>query len=286
MTAREIYEYGLIHQNKVEAPSLEMEQYNFFINDAINAVLNKTYNFFNLDQIRTDQLQTLHRSVAVDINGTVGTPSVVTGDVTQMYNTPTIPIIPTSRGIKFLLPINYHHLLSCTVFYRSTTNQKWCAENEVIDYTVKRATSDMLAAIRNNHYNMPSFKTPYYHITDNPAANSFLVNSNNKPGVNNAEIEIITGNRHRTFEFSRIEIDYLKEPEKIILTYEQAYDDIIPGSPQDTSQVLEFPTFMCYTIASEFAARIATNAGDLNRAGAIATLANTIAPPAGMGGGQ
>ena len=44
MTARELYEYALIECNKLEAPSLLLEDYNYFINKAVQQYINTIYN--------------------------------------------------------------------------------------------------------------------------------------------------------------------------------------------------------------------------------------------------
>ena len=41
MTARQIYEYALIELNKVEAPSLLLEDFNYLFNKAIYQFINK-----------------------------------------------------------------------------------------------------------------------------------------------------------------------------------------------------------------------------------------------------
>ena len=43
MTSNQMFEYALIELNKVQAPSLLLEDYNYFINKAINQYINKIY---------------------------------------------------------------------------------------------------------------------------------------------------------------------------------------------------------------------------------------------------
>lgn len=68
MTDKEIYEYMLIELNKVEAPSLLLEDYNYFINKAINNYVNKRYNLYDTSQQTTDDLQVLTGTVEVTID--------------------------------------------------------------------------------------------------------------------------------------------------------------------------------------------------------------------------
>jgi len=62
MTARELYEYALIEVNKIEAPSLLLEDYNYFINKAVQQYINKVYNRYDINQQSTDDLKVLKTS--------------------------------------------------------------------------------------------------------------------------------------------------------------------------------------------------------------------------------
>ena len=49
MTARQLFDYALIELNKVQAPSLLLEDYNYFINKAVNQYINKRYNIYDIN---------------------------------------------------------------------------------------------------------------------------------------------------------------------------------------------------------------------------------------------
>jgi len=49
MTARQIYEAMLVELNKVEAPSLLLEDYNYFLNKAISQYINLNYGVYDMD---------------------------------------------------------------------------------------------------------------------------------------------------------------------------------------------------------------------------------------------
>lgn len=66
MTAREMYEYALIELNKLEAPSLLLEDYNYFINKAVQQYINLVYAKFEVDQQSTDDLRVLRASAILD----------------------------------------------------------------------------------------------------------------------------------------------------------------------------------------------------------------------------
>jgi len=59
MTARQIYEAMLVELNKVEAPSLLLEDYNYFLNKAISQYINLNYGVYDMDQQRSDNLRVL-----------------------------------------------------------------------------------------------------------------------------------------------------------------------------------------------------------------------------------
>ena len=59
MTCREMYDYALIELNKVEAPSLLLEDFNYFMNKAVQQYINKVYNRYDINQQSSDDLRVL-----------------------------------------------------------------------------------------------------------------------------------------------------------------------------------------------------------------------------------
>jgi len=281
MTAREAFDYMLIEQNKTEAPSLQLEQYNYYINKAINWYINTRYNTYDVNQQATDDLQVLTSTVTVNIDPTTNTAvaTTSTGNITDNYANPAFPVVNTGIGRKFLLPDNYFRLLNCIVCVTSNIDQRQCTEGYVLCNGAKRLTADMYQNIIQNAYLRPKYNRPYYYITDNPAAKSRIPGTHIKPGSNNAEIELRTGD-HPTFSFTAVSIDYLRVPALVTLTYEEAFSDIIAGSTADTSQVLEFPDYICFEILNKFSEFIAANAMDLQRASTITQTNQSIGSPA------
>ena len=62
MKAKQVFEYALVELNKREAPSLLLEDYNYFINKAINQYINKMYNLYDINQQKSDDLRVLKGS--------------------------------------------------------------------------------------------------------------------------------------------------------------------------------------------------------------------------------
>jgi len=284
MTAKQVLDYSLIEQNKIESPSLEIIQYNYFFNKAIDNVLKLNYGYYDINQLQTDKLYTLKKRVTIliDMNNLEGTVVMDTGNPLNSYSTTTLPITLTERGIKFLLPDDYWHLLSAKVVMQPKTNGSSGSCNtgpgSRIERALKRGTSDLLVASLNNAYNRPAIfgrsgpGIVYYEITDNPQPPSHIPFSNSVPGVNNGEIEVITGLRHNNLDFYSVVFDYIKVYDVINLTEEQLFLDVEPGGPDDISQVMEFTNSVCRDIITELSKQLAGNAKEADKLQIVSAL--------------
>lgn len=108
MTAKQVFEYTLVELNKKDAPSLLLEDYNYFINKSINQYINRMYNAYEMNQQKTDDLRVL-KSTAVlkpSLNDDY-TGSNLFGNVYEVN-----------------LPDDYLHILGCTVEYKLKKNYK------------------------------------------------------------------------------------------------------------------------------------------------------------------
>lgn len=224
MTCRELYEFALIEVNKLKAPSLLLEDYNYFINKAVQQYMNTVYNRFDINQQSNDDLRCLtHRKEYVGSN------KVVT------------------------LPVDYVHLLSCIVTMVPPTNKKNCAaEKQEIKIAAKRLTSDTFAGVLNNYYHRPSEKRPYYILRSSETLVDKNYTEDRKANRYDSLLEIHCGKGNIT----KIEIDYIRAPQKIELTDEDIY------SIEDTSSELEFPDYVCFEIVNIFTRLLMENAGD------------------------
>lgn len=108
MTARQLFEYALIELNKVQAPSLLLEDYNYFINKAINQYINKVYNVYDVNQQKSDDLRVL-KSTAILI-------PAVNNDYSGsgLFN----------ATYEVNLPDDYLHILNCLVEYKVVKDYK------------------------------------------------------------------------------------------------------------------------------------------------------------------
>ena len=264
MTERDLYDAALIEINKLEAPSMLLEDYNYFINKAIQQYINKAYNRYEINQQATDDLQTLKRSVSIPVNAFTGTG------------------LPNELYYYFsVLPEDYLHMLNCVVkfdlgssFKGACTSNSFGTNNA---YVARKLTSEIYPTIINNAYFKPSYKTPYYTITElseNDILIEGIVNSNSKIITADYLIDNILGEKKesstdwqggkiiniRCGNDSRkvptmIYVDYLRTPKKVNLT-----EEMLEG--EDTSNIMEFPDYICYEIINEFVKLILENTSD------------------------
>ena len=290
MTARELYEYALIELNKLEAPSLLLEDYNYFINKAVQQYINLVYAKLEIDQQSTDDIRVLKASTVLK--------------PVKLYENPSYSHLANGmfKSSYYVdLPEDYMHLLNCIVEYKvGVSNFKCYNKGDMVYFAARKLTPDMYTQVLNNAYMRPMYKRPYYYLTNINTANnivtnpsmdtaildankennetpSALVDSNNVPGDRLANpsivrLELRYGTDDGVFVPNNIYVDYLKSPMYIRLTQEQI------NSTLDYSQVLEFPDYVCFEIANIFVRLLMENASD-PRLQTNIPINNTIAAP-------
>lgn len=285
MTIRELYDYALIEMNKVEAPSLLLEDFNYFMNKAVQQYINKVYNRYDINQQSSDDLRVLKATAQLDAHKEI--------------------IGKVANKDKFVysvtLPNDYMHILNCIVEFEVKEPFKCYNSGDHIDFPARRLTADMAAGILHNVYMKPDYKRPYFYINnvnlpikvdrqnffdenyDNPTFPSGIDNTDSYNGntmadtsskvdenrtdskkpadtrLSNASevrLEIRFGEDDRVFKPYKVYIDYIKAPMFIRLTY----DDIT--STVDPTRVLEFPDYVCFEIVNEFVKLLMENASD------------------------
>lgn len=275
MTARELYEYALIECNKLEAPSLLLEDYNYFINKAVQQYINLVYNRYDMNQQSTDDLRVLKTSTVVELR------PAQQNETGLFTNTDLF-----GKSYIAELPKDYLHMLNCIVEYNPTKNFKCYEKDDPVQFAARRLTSDMFSGILNNAYMRPMYKRPYYYINNFNQQNPELpTNSDMDEQIPNAPevltdgygedttvdsvrkigrnanvtkvlLEIRFGKDDTLFKPSKAYVDYLKGPQYIRLTQAQIDMTI------DTSQVLEFPDYVCFEIVNIFTKLIMENSSD------------------------
>lgn len=299
MTVRDLYEYALVELNKLEAPSLILEDYNYFINKAVQQYINLVFAKAEIDQQSTDDIRVLRTSTIItptkfsaDENGNIPTKFGATNSLFQ-----------TSYYVE--LPQDYMHLLNCVVEYNvNTANFKCYDKDDKVYFAARRLTPDLYPQILNNAYMRPMYKRPYYYInnyndinedlptntkidnTDVKPANGKSVSFgatgvvgsktdsyNRQANVSRVLLELRFGADDGIFTPSNLYIDYIKAPMFLRLTQTQINSTI------DTSQVLEFPDYVCFEILNIFVRLLMENASD-PRLQTNIPLNNTIVNPA------
>lgn len=248
MTARGLYEALLIELNKVEAPSLLLEDYNYFLNKAIHEYINRRYVLYDTSQQTTDDLQVLTDSVK--FKGDIPADTTVT---------PPIDAVEYEEIIdnEIQLPENYFHLLNCVVEFEVEQPFKIYPKGSIITQGARRLTAEKIPVIQNNAFLKPEYRRPYYYIK-----NSFIpADPTADPAEDEKDIiapklEIRAGNYSSALRIKQVTVDYLKTPAVIILTEAQR-DNLT-----DISQVLEFPDYVANEIIKNLVVLVLENAGD------------------------
>lgn len=260
MTIRELYDYALIEMNKVEAPSLLLEDFNYFMNKAVQQYINKVYNRYDINQQSSDDLRVLKATTQL----------AVRKQPIQGY---------TAKNQKFVyvteLPDDYMHILNCIVEFTVKKSFKCYSEGDHVDFPARRLTADMASGILHNVYMKPDYKRPYFYINNisrmqNIEDDAVIDNVDNdtertdsvKPAntrianTSNVRMEIRYGDDTEIFEPVCVYVDYIKAPMFIRLTYQEVTD------VEDKTRPLEFPDYVCYEIVNEFVKLLMENASD------------------------
>ena len=342
MTAKQVFDYALVELNKREAPSLLLEDYNYFINKAVNQYINRMYNMYDANQQKTDDLRVL-KSTAI---------------LTPTLNNDYIGSDLFSTVYEAELPDDYLHILGCTVEYLVKKDYRCFNAGDFWQQGASRITGDMFPQLINNYYLRPTYKRPYYYINNVNVNSTFptsdtqvpvldtkfhitlgdgilfsdmlvisspelfvtvfeygsafttigslydeLLNRGLSAMLNDSEIilsldntlfkggtvtgvegkiivttttaspieksanlrygnkskvrmEIRYGKDNKTFELKKVYVDYLKAPQFIRLTQDQV--DVV----EDTTQILEYPDYVCQEIVNELIKLLMENASD------------------------
>lgn len=283
MTVREVYEAILIELNKEQAPSMLLEDFNYFCNKAIQQYINKQYNVYDVNQQTSDNLRVL------------STTAKLTPTYTDYYG---------QKVAVVELPLDYLHILNCICSFKYKGGKKCYKDQGNEQYSARRLTSDMWSQVNQNYYNRPTYKRPYYFIhnvntsselpTDNYSSDEKYFTSKLEESQEESQEEqqnvkrglltsiTIGGEQHSlvvkeatnrygnsqpirmeircgnnpNFELETVYIDYLKTPQHIKLTQLQL--DLV----EDTSQLLEYPDYVCYEIVGELVKLFLENASD------------------------
>lgn len=315
-TARQVWEGMLIELSKVNAPSLLLDDFNYFINKAIYQYINKRYNLYDISDQTTDDLRVLKATAVLPVQKMTDAAGkdLKLNDV-ELSNLKAGSASIFGATYEAVAPLDYYHILNCICIYKMQNRYGCHNKDDYTQYAAKRLTADAWSAIVNDYYNRPLPWRPYYYIHNiNKQQNlpTNVISNNNKLDLkvtgtdpeseskgmpttldisqftgsfynkeaglrygnsSNVRIEIRYGNDDSTFKLEGILMDYLKTPQEIRLTQEQV------NLTQDTSQVMEFPDYVCQEIINELTHLVMENTAD-PRLQTHPVITTTIANPA------
>ena len=254
MTVRELYNNVLVELNKVQAPSLLLEDFVYLVNKAVQKYINKRYNFFEMNQQLTDDLRVLLKSSDALVESKK---EVTNSDGTKEKK----PIISNIDGApQYDLPEDYMHILNCICKFEKPSNSK-CSNTKEKQYEAipasKLDTASWPHTIE-NYYMKPSRKRPYYYIINiqDPSINpNYPVDQIKGERYGNSQVPVIQIKSGKD-KPTAVYVDYLRAPQYIDLTIGDL-DYIDDNTPQ-----LEFPDYVTYEIINELVTLILENNKD------------------------
>ena len=188
MTALEFYTYALIEVNKLEAPSMLLEDYIYLLNKAVQQYINKSYNLYDINQQLTDNLRVLQ---------------------TDIFLPALIPMPDIVMRHPVLLPLDYMHILNCTAEFIVTSPGK-CESGGTKIVGCRKLTADQFPHVVSDHYFKPSQKNPYFFISNRSLTQTLptdvILDMEIAAGIGNADK---TGSNARRSNQSLIRMDII-----------------------------------------------------------------------------
>ena len=225
MNLLKVYEYTLGELNKREAPSILLEDFNYFLNKAIQQYVNKIYNIFELSQQQTDDLRILKKEVVLNL---------------------------TLAGGVANLPVDYRHMLSCIVNYEVQSNFKCFSVGDTVSYGAGRMTTDMQTLIRQNHYFKPTYFRPYYYIT----RDKIIIYADKSTIFEPTDIKIEYLGKPTVLTLTQDDLDL--DPDSTVLPV----FGTVTGESGGVPIITEYPDYVQYEIINELVKLVMENASD------------------------
>ena len=184
-TARKCLLGALIELSKEDAPALTLEDFNYYINKAIQQVVNKNYNIYDLNQQQTDNMRVLKATAVLDAKLSEEVNDAY--KVLAKYKTGKASL--TGATYEVVLPDDYLHILNCTCVYKVNERHGCFNEDDYAEFPAIRLTADSWSTVQNNYYHRPTYSRPYYYIhhininTDNELTPTNPIISSNPNGT-------------------------------------------------------------------------------------------------------
>lgn len=210
MYSKELYRNVFVELNKQEAPNLLLDEYNYLYYKAVLQYININYNLYEINQQKTDDLSWC--------------------STTATLSSGTLKKVDENKDDLLYLPLDYFHILNCRLKVEDL-RQNVCEDRALLEIGARRLTADQRANVLNNYYLKPSYKRPYFNISAH----------GKKLFWNNHIIELLYGN-DPNYRYNDVIIDYIRLPEKVVLSYELLEDEYTEGD------ILEFPDNVAHEI--------------------------------------
>lgn len=159
MTARQVWEGMLTELSKVNAPSMLLQDFNYFFNKAINQYINKRYNIYDISQQTTDDLRVLKATTVLKPEQISNT---ISGVDTSGWKAGNASLFGATYEVY--LPLDYLHMLNCICVYKLNKRFKCYNKGDYVQFAAKRLTADSWSVVVNDYYNRPLPERPYYYI--------------------------------------------------------------------------------------------------------------------------
>lgn len=284
MTSRQLYEGALVELNKTQVSTLLLEDFVYWANKIIYQYINKRYNIYDINQQTSDDLRVLKATAILtprinelildDFDSDVLTSwenyeVILPNDYYHLLNC----ICKFKLNKKFkCYPENSYVTYSARRLTADLEPQiinnaylKPSYKNPYYYINNINSSSDIPTNPYNNIDGTGTDMNGVYNVTDylgnNLGSNSNLSRTLDISGVQKSTVERSTadrfgnpstvkmeircGNTDSIFELVAVKVDYLKVPQNINLTQDQL------DLTEDTSQILEFPDYVCLEIVNE-----------------------------------
>ena len=159
MTARQVWEGMLTELSKVNAPSMLLQDFNYFFNKAINQYINKRYNIYDINQQTSDDLRVLKATSILEAKA-----ATESEPLKSLVNLGAGKSKLFGATYEVILPSDYLHILNCICVYKVRKNWKCYNEGDYVQFAARRLTADSWSVLVNDYYNRPLPERPYFYI--------------------------------------------------------------------------------------------------------------------------
>lgn len=226
MTVKELFEGVLTEVRKEQVPHIQLYEFNHYANEAASDFVDDVFMAFETNQKSLDMLKAIKKTIVINTGGVA--------DPVDPAITLTLELagdFPDSH--KFTLPSNYRHLTGLIVNYNVVAPVKvnCYLPGDKISMGSRRLDSERRPMIVQDPFQRPRFFRPYHAIIDDEC----IVSTGVHPGM----------------DITSVVLDYIKTPNLIAITQDQAFSDTT-----DTSDTIEFDDIAARRIMDKIVTKI------------------------------